>query len=161
MRASADPPTHTRTQTNQLANKLSGYVTGGGSTSAVVPTSAPTMAPVIGGGPSPPTAAPPSGSTGVDLRWLPFILGYLSFLRPAFEILMVNELDGLGFEVTLVDDSGAATTDAIPLSGNVVLAQLGLSVADIPLDFGLLVMWLALFTGAASALLELRVVERR
>jgi ATP-binding cassette subfamily G (WHITE) protein 2 len=106
-----------------------------------------------------------TGATGneqvITPRIVAFILGYFSFLRPSFELLMVNELDGLSFDVSLVDASGQSSGPSIALSGNVVLNQLGLSVNDILLDYVLLFAWIFVYLFAVSMLLTFVVVEKR
>lgn len=47
-----------------------------------------------------------TSSAEYEVNWFPVVLGFLSYLRPAFEILMVNELSGLVFEIVLVDPGG-------------------------------------------------------
>lgn len=98
----------------------------------------------------------------VSVRVIAFVLSYLSYLAPSFEILMVNELNQLSFDVSLVDENGQETsTQSIGISGTLILAQLGLNASNLVGDFILLTMWLAIYFLLANILLAFKVVENR
>jgi len=111
------------------------------------------------------TSAPTTTSEATPavspVRYVPYALGFLDYLRPGFEILVTNELSSLTFNVALQDSNGVTTTDSIPLTGTTILAQLGLNAARMTMDFGLLGMWLGVFLFFALVTLEVNVMERR
>jgi len=110
---------------------------------------------------SAPTSASSASAPVSPVRWVPYVLGFLDYLRPAFEILLTNELSSLTFNIGLKDSSGQVSSDTIPLTGEVILAQLGLSSDRLNMDFGLLAMWFVVFFFASLVTLELSVMERR
>lgn len=109
------------------------------------------------------TSSPtPSGvvAAGAEVRWIPYLLGYLSYLRPNFELLMVNELDPLVFQIRLRGES-EVSSQKIPLTGSTILAQLGLDRERAARDWGLVVMWTVVYFVLWLTMLETRARERR